>query len=243
MIRKNWTVAALAQGTFRLLVALAVLPGSDVVFATEHKVPAARPPAGIAIALLGPGVDYRAPELIGRLARDGEGELIAQDFADGDLRPFEATGTVGTERARVLAGRAPGVRLVIIKEKPRDPQAFGHMMSFVARTPARVVVWPDADPERPDWPILLEAVRRFPGHLFLFPRPAATDASGLADLDKAANVVMCLPRTPSLTMECLAEAAAAAAEQLATVPPPAPGRIRELIFEKIAAEPPAAPRP
>lgn len=224
--------AILARGTLRLVCALALLPLSgamSVAAATEPRVPPAPAPAGVAIALLGPGVDYRAPELVGRLARDGEGDLIAWDFVDADIRPFKTGGVTGTERAKALAASAPAARLVIVKEKPGDPQAFGHMMAFVARTPARVIVWPDAAPARPDWPILLEAVKRFPDHLFLLPRPPGAKVSGLADLDAAANVVTCPPAEQVGTMDCLAAAAAAAAELMAGTPRRSIAEIRNLI--------------
>ena len=126
--------------------------------AAEPKVPPAPAPDGVAVAILGPGVDYRAPSLVRRLARDGEGDLISWDFADADNRPFEAPpADAGTRFAQDLAAAAAGATLVIVRERPGDPQAFGHMMSFVAKTPARIVVWPSAAPDRPDWAILLEA--------------------------------------------------------------------------------------
>lgn len=121
----------------------------------------------VTIALLGPGIDYRLPELKGRLARDGEGDLISWDFTDNDTKPF-AEGGIGTDAARALAYRTK-LTVVVAKEKPEDPQSFGHMMSFVAKTPARIVVWLTADPKRTDWPIMLKAVRHFRDHLFLIP--------------------------------------------------------------------------
>ena len=139
--------------------------------AKEPRVPTGRPPAGnVMVALLGSGVDYRHDRLHKRLARDGEGDLIAWDFADNDNRPF-ATGP-GTADAVLLADNAPAAPLVVVKEKPGDPKALGHMISFALRTPARIIVWPDADPSRPDWPILAEAVGRFRDRLFVVPGPS-----------------------------------------------------------------------
>ncbi len=245
MKRMTSTCAMLARGTRRLACTLAILPLSaalTVAAATEPKVPPAPPPSGPAIALLGPGVDYRAPELVGRLARDGEGDLIAWDFLDGDIRPFEAGGATGTERAKAIAARASDARLVIVKEKPGDPQAFGHMMTFVARTPARVIVWPDADPARPDWPILLEAVERFPEHLFLLPRPPGVTVAGLASLDAAVNVVTCLLAEQAATTDCLARTAAAAAELMTGTPQRSIAEIRSLIRAGTVGSPPDVPR-
>jgi hypothetical protein len=232
MNRMTSRCSILARGMRRLACALALLPliaSLSVAGATEPRVPPAPAPVGVAIALLGPGVDYRAPELVGRLARDGEGDLIAWDFIDADIRPFETGGVTGTERAKALAASAPAACLVIVKEKPGDPQAFGHMMTFVARTPARIIVWPDAAPARPDWPILLEAVKRFPDHLFLLPRAPGTKVARLADLDAAANVVTCPPAEQAGTMDCLAAAAAAAAELMAGTQRRSIAEIRNLI--------------
>jgi hypothetical protein len=245
MNRMTSRCAILARGTVRLVCALALLPliGSmTAASATEPRVPPAPTTAGVAIALLGPGVDYRAPELVGQLARDGEGDLIAWDFLDGDIRPFEVGGTTGTERAKAIAARAPDARLVIVKEMPGDPQAFGHMMTFVARTPARVIVWPDAAPARPDWAILLEAVKRFPDHLFLLPRPpggAGVKVAGLADLDAAVNVVTCPLADQAAVMDCLARAAAAATKVMTGTPQRSIAEIRNLIGAGIVRCPPA----
>lgn len=141
--------------------------------ASEPKEPPVPPgltaPGAVMVALLGPGIDYRLPEFKGRLARDGEGDLISWDFSDGDNKPF-AEGGVGTEVAKIMAGLAPQAQLVIVRERIGDRQAFGHMMTFVGNTPARIVVWLDGENVvRPDWSILAQAVERFHDHLFIIP--------------------------------------------------------------------------
>jgi len=136
--------------------------------ASEPLVPPGKGTVGkVTVALLGPGIDYRLPELKGRLARDGEGDLISWDFSDNDNKPF-AEGGIGNDAAAILTA-TPSAGLVIAKEKLSDPQAFGHMMAFVAKTPARIVVWLSADPLRPDWPIMVEAASHFRDRLFLIP--------------------------------------------------------------------------
>ena len=67
----------------------------------------------------------------------------------------------------MLARHAPDAGIISIKEQPGQLQSFGHLMTFVAKTPARVVVWLDADPRRPDWPILAQAIQRFSDRLFV----------------------------------------------------------------------------
>ena len=140
----------------------------------EPRIPAGADPGGIAIALLGYGADYTQPDIAARLARDGEGVPIAWDFADNDNRPFAKLGR-GTADARTLisaAAKNPGgeVRIILVKQATADPVALGRMVAFSARTPARIIVWPDANPKRPDWPILTVAAKRFPHILFVIPR-------------------------------------------------------------------------
>ena len=134
----------------------------------EPPVPPSTARGGVMIAILGNGADYRHPLLASSLARDGEGDLIAWDFVDGDNRPF-AQGGLGTTDAVLLAMHAPAAGLVVVKQRPGDPEAIGHMVAFATRTPARIIVWPDADPSRPDWPILDKALRHFSDHLFIVP--------------------------------------------------------------------------
>lgn len=58
--------------------------------AADPKVPPGQDPGGIAIALIGAGVDYTSPKIALRLARDGEGELIGWDVIDNDRAPYPA---------------------------------------------------------------------------------------------------------------------------------------------------------
>ncbi|MGI9477115.1 MAG: hypothetical protein ACR2PI_10455 [Hyphomicrobiaceae bacterium] len=166
----------------RLLIVLSAIAALTWQAAAKEPPvpPGLSPVGGVAVALLGPGVDYRRAELRRRFARDGEGVLIAWDFTDDDPAPFAEAGP-GTAAAMTLAALAPAAQLVIVKQRKGDPQAFGHMMTFVARTPTRIVVWLEADPKRPDWPILAEATKRFGDRLFVLPA-----GDGGKDLDRSA---------------------------------------------------------
>lgn len=184
-------VSDMRRLTLALLAACAI--GAPAAAKEPRVPPGLSAPGGVGVALLGPGVDYRRPELASRFARDGEGVLISWDFTDNDPAPFAEAGP-GTAAALTLAALAPAAQLVIVKQRPGDAQAFGHMMTFVARTPTRIVVWTEADPRRPDWPILAEAARRFGDRLFVLPA-----GDGGQDLDRvpayegirgAANVVI-----------------------------------------------------
>lgn len=168
---------ARVQAAALAIIATALAIGAPATAKEPRVPPGLSPPGRVAVALLGPGVDYRRPELVRNFARDGEGDLIGWDFTDNDTAPFAEAGP-GTAAALTLARLAPAASLVIVKQRPGDPQAFGHMMSFVAQTPSRIVVWLDADPNRPDWPILAEAIARFGDRLFLIPA-----GDGNQDLD------------------------------------------------------------
>lgn len=177
MRRGSWFVQR--AGVLLLAVLAVVVPGTRAA-ANEPPVPSGVGPGGVTVALLGPGIDYRKPELARRLARDGEGDLIAWDFTDNDNRPFAGAGH-GTAAARTLAGLAPAAQLVIAKEQIGDRHALGRMMTFASQTPARIIVWLDAAPSRIDWPILAEAIRRFGDRLFVVPA-----GDGGQDLDRSA---------------------------------------------------------
>lgn len=135
--------------------------------ANEPPVPPGSDPGGPAIAVIGEGIDYTVPEVAAKLARDGEGDPIAWDFVDNDIRPYIAGGL--TSDVRALTQLTPSFRLVIVREAAGDKVAVGRMIAFTVQTPARVVVWPSANPKRPDWPILLEALKRFPALIFVIP--------------------------------------------------------------------------
>jgi hypothetical protein len=144
--------------------------------AAEPAVPPGLDPGGVAIALPGDGIDYTRPEIAARLARDGEGDLIAWDFSDNDTQPFAASSRLEGNVEQLLA-LSSAVRLVIVKEAANDPVAIGRMVSFVAQTPARIVLCPDAH-SRSDAAVFDEAVRRFPQLLFITSRQGNAGPQG-----------------------------------------------------------------
>src|SRR4029077_8292457 len=78
----------------------------------KPPLPPGRDPGGVAIALLGSGIDYTVPHIAQRLARDGEGELIGFDLVDNDNRPL---GGDGTALATNLLDPTIGARLVPVR--------------------------------------------------------------------------------------------------------------------------------
>ena len=85
-------------------ISLLVVFGTAASQASEPKVPAGLDPGGTAIAILGDGIDYTKPVIAKRLARDGEGDLIAWDFVDNDIRPYAKDGQTTADAGRVNRG-------------------------------------------------------------------------------------------------------------------------------------------
>jgi hypothetical protein len=158
-------------------VGLAMLAGS--ASAADPKLPPGQDPGGLAIALIGIGLDYQSVKVAGRLARDGEGEMIAWDFVDNDRTPYApATATAAepeaadgtTEAAALLAAYARG-RLVPVRVPEADAMALAKAIGFATATPARVVAisvpLATADMRR----VVREASARFKDHLFVVAAP------------------------------------------------------------------------
>ena len=114
----------------------------------KPKPPFGRDPGGVAVALIGAGVDYRRPEIAARIARDGEGELIAWDVIDDDARPLEAAPTpvrrvppfAGTAMAELFLSHAGNARLIPVRVPDGNPMAIGGALAFASQTPARIAV-------------------------------------------------------------------------------------------------------
>lgn len=195
--------------------------------AAEPKVPPGLDPGGIAIALLGDGIDYTKPEIAKRLARDGEGDLIAWDFVDNDIRPYTQSGQSTVDAEHIIAA-SKIANLVVVKEPLGNAAAIGHMATFVVRTPARIIAWPDGRPGRADWQVLFEAAKRFKDRLFIVPGPAQPeDAAKAGD-----NIVFAAPAQGLNDRAAVLDMAAAAADLLAKQPKLSATEIRQFLLGK-----------
>ena len=164
-----------------LAAAAVTLLASQSVEAAEPKVPAGKDPGGIAIALIGGGVDYTSEKIAARLARDGEGELIGWDVVDDDRKPFAAPtaanpspteasaagGIDATATADALLSAYAKARLVPVRAPSGDPQALAKAIAFAAGTPARIVAI--AVPVETDLmrTVVRQASERFKNQLFI----------------------------------------------------------------------------
>ncbi|MGE4129437.1 MAG: hypothetical protein AB7E80_14850 [Hyphomicrobiaceae bacterium] len=164
----------------------AVLPAA----AADPVVPPGEDPGGVALALIGPGIDYRSPKIAPRLARDGEGEPIAWDFVDDDRTPFggegDGSGAAGTAIAEAMVASYTHGRLVPLRVATGNPGALARAIAFAVGTPAKIVAiaMPLETPAEQE--VIRQASARFSDHLFVVagptlaradtPSPAAPDA-------------------------------------------------------------------
>jgi hypothetical protein len=148
---------------------LALVPAS-LAQSKKPPVPPGRDPGGVAIALLSTGIDYTLPHIAGRLARDGEGELIGWDVEDRDRLPFGADrgDGQGTAVTVALLGRGDA-RLVPVRVNPDDPVSLARGIAFVAQTPARVAVVARWSLGQESWEPLRQAATHFKGVLIIAP--------------------------------------------------------------------------
>ncbi len=168
-----------------LLIGLLAITISNAL-AKEPKVPPGLDPGGVAVAIMGPGVDYTAPGFAERFARDGEGNIIGFDFIDGDGLPFEAAQKVGetklrpgTTLASIIAREAPKARLAFFKLNPEDGNVVGRSAAMAGQSPVRIVLIPWTGDVKETWSLFEKAAKHFENLLFV---AAAGDEN--RDIDK-----------------------------------------------------------
>jgi hypothetical protein len=133
--------------------------------AADPKIAPGRDPGGEAVAILADGFDTTRSDLLRVLARDGEGEAIAWDAADGDRLPLAKDGH-GTSLA-LAAAALGGVRLIPVRVGQGDTGALARGIAFAVATPARIVLLalPPGRPAASD--MLRAAAAKFPDVLFV----------------------------------------------------------------------------
>ncbi len=141
----------------------------------KPPVPPGRDPGGVAVAIVGGGVDYTRPDIAARLARDGEGEIIGWDFIDSDQRPFDAcpagaqpSAACPTLVARIALQEAGVASLVVARASAGRLQTMAQAISMVAQTRARIVLVAPGGAEL-SAVFVNEAATRFPALLFIVP--------------------------------------------------------------------------
>lgn len=138
-------------------------------------VPPDRDPGGVLVALVAQGIDYRLPGLSGKLARDGEGEIVGGDVVDNDRRPFDASegnalpeqgGDATAIATRILANAAP-VRLAPIRIDPEDAASIARGVRLAGQIRARIVLVPMWSRDSARWHLFVTAASAQPGALFV----------------------------------------------------------------------------
>jgi hypothetical protein len=191
---------------------LAVVPAA-LGQSKKPPVPPGRDPGGVAVALLSTGIDYTLPQIAGRLARDGEGELIGWDVEDKDRLPFSSEGK-GPGMAVALLGSGDA-RLVAVRVNPADPMSLGRGLAFAAQTPARVAVLASLDLAQDNWEPLRQAAAHFKAILIVVPAEGAAAAISPAML--ALDNVLAVGPTPGGGGEEAQQQAVAAAGKAAAL--------------------------
>lgn len=151
-----------------VLAACLLSPWPGAARSAKPKASPGRDPGGVAVAVIGSGLDYRRPDVAQRLARDGEGEPIGWDFADEDARPFSSADADGA-LARIVLAEGQATRLVLTRVAVGRQEQVAAALRFVGETPARVVLVV-ADTETP-LPLagLAEAARHLSRLLLVVP--------------------------------------------------------------------------
>lgn len=110
----------------------------------KPRVPPGVDPGGVAIAIIGNGIDYTRPEIAARLARDGEGEIVGWDFVDDDRRPFERCDlrSIAAEHCnetplQILISKK--VRVIPLRAQIDKPQSLVNAVRYATKTGARIV--------------------------------------------------------------------------------------------------------
>jgi hypothetical protein len=174
-----------------LVLAGTVLAGPADARQPKPRIPPGRDPGGIAVAMVGRGLDFARAGFLQRLARDGEGEAIAWDLVDNLPAPLAPAGGGDDALAGIVLDEGQATRLVVVRTPARRPEMLAQALLFVARTPARIVLLvPEAEgpiaTER-----LADAARRLPNLLLVVPaRLAAPPAAPLPAEDRAGLIVV-----------------------------------------------------
>lgn len=169
------------------MTALLAISQPRAALSADPKAPAGRDPGGIAVAIIGSGLDYRRPEVAQRLARDGEGEPIAWDFAENDATPFSDADRDGSI-AGIVLGEGQATRLVVARVAANRQDQIAMALRLVGSTPAPVAVLAAEGDGRIAYADLAEAARHLPQLLIVVPqrlvngRPPRTATEAAAGL-------------------------------------------------------------
>ncbi|MEO1207616.1 MAG: hypothetical protein AAFV45_14915 [Pseudomonadota bacterium] len=159
--------ACIARLCQALLVVLLVAP--TVAHSDDPDFLPGTDPGGIAIALIGAGIDYTDAKISSRLARDGEGTPIGWDFVDNNYKPFEGDSKAysGGAAAALLSAYKKS-RLIVVRVDTASPSSMAQALGMASKMPARIVAVPELSIA--DGPQMVTAIAaRAPDRLFVVP--------------------------------------------------------------------------
>ena len=155
-----------------LAAALLLLPVASSLQAEAPAIVPGQDPGGIAIAVIASDIDFQRPDVLPRLARDGEGLAIAWDFSTGLDVPPPGNPTQGAaEELLSPLARRHDVRLILVRFEPEDLQSLAKAVSFASRTPAALAIVASTASKPEQSTLLEQASHRFPGLAILAPAP------------------------------------------------------------------------
>ncbi len=130
---------------------------------------------GVLVGLVDSGVNYTLDAFAPFLARDADGNLIGQDFWDGDDRPFDIDNGRspffpfhhGSTVMSVLIAEAPVARVIPIRYPRPDMAKMAEAVSWLAAQDVKIVNLAMGSNRENDWTAFQAAAARHPEMLFL----------------------------------------------------------------------------
>ncbi|MEL7048181.1 MAG: hypothetical protein AAFO75_04320 [Pseudomonadota bacterium] len=129
-------------------------------------------PGGLAITLIGSGIDYTNRDISKRLARDGEGTPIGWDFVDGNHKPFaepdgEST-NAGMETVKALLSSYKSSRLIVVRADVNNASSMAQALAMASKMPGAIIAVPKL-PDADGWKLITAVAEHAPKKLFVVP--------------------------------------------------------------------------
>ncbi|MGQ0455496.1 MAG: hypothetical protein ACT4OU_00395 [Hyphomicrobium sp.] len=126
------------QAGVAVFMAFAATCCAALAASSDPPVPPGLDPGGLAVAIVGRGLDYTQPHVAQRLARDGEGEIIGYDLIDADRRPF-AVSDADMKAAELILGEGQTTKLVVIRVDVASKKSTAQGIGAAATMPAPII--------------------------------------------------------------------------------------------------------
>lgn len=138
-------------------------------------VPAGIDPVGIPVGVVDSGSNYLLPEIVSRLARSGDGEILGYDYEDLDRRPFDVLLTSdpffpdhhGTRISSLILEGAPVAKLVPYRYPRRAMARMAALIEDAAARDVRVMNFSLGSTDRNEWLPFRKAAEAHPEMLFV----------------------------------------------------------------------------